>query len=439
MPVVEEWPRGGAKSTTAELGVAYIGSRPKLKRRYVLYISETQDQADKHVQAIATLFEKLGIDRSLNKFGHSRGWRRNQLRTANGFNVEALGLDTAARGIKLDEFRPDVMVFDDIDNRNDTPVKTAKKITTITDSILGSEGDDAAILFIQNRIIEDGIFAQLARGTAEFLYNRECYTEPAVIDLKVEPYVNSQGRTLYRVVGGVPTWEGQSLDICEKQINKRGLPSFLRESQHEVESADGYFFDVAWWKPETRQEHRRIIESHDGTGLALARAWDFAATQDGGDYTVGSLHGWDASAEVEYVLDVVRGQLSSERVRKLLRHTAEADVEKYGSLTYVIPNDPGQAGTDQSEQLAKMLKEIPGITVVIKAPTGRKAVRARGWADQVNSGNAYLVEGEWNYHYREEHRKFREDEQHEFDDQVDTGADAHNHLTGGITIQWEAW
>ena len=43
-PRVEIWPRGGAKSTTIELGTAYVGAR--LARQFVLYISETQAQAD---------------------------------------------------------------------------------------------------------------------------------------------------------------------------------------------------------------------------------------------------------------------------------------------------------------------------------------------------------------------------------------------------------
>lgn len=93
---VEVWPRGGGKSTTAELVVVRIGVQ--LKRRYVLYVSATQEQADKHVGAIATFMERAGLQRSLNVYGHSKGWRRNQLRAENGFNVEALGLDTAARG-----------------------------------------------------------------------------------------------------------------------------------------------------------------------------------------------------------------------------------------------------------------------------------------------------------------------------------------------------
>lgn len=412
--------RGAGKSTTNELAVARVGER--LSRRYVLYVSETQDQADKHVAAIAEFLGRLGVDRSLNKYGHSKGWKRNQLRCANGFNVEALGLDTAARGIKLDEFRPDLIVLDDIDNQNDSPKATEKKARTLSTAILPAGSPDCAILGVQNLILDGGIFSQLQDGSADFLRRRlPVVMAPAVEGLEYESFVDPKtNQRLYRVTGGRPTWEGQDLQTCEHQMNDWGLAAFLREAQHEVFGADGYFFD---------SEAVRYVDAlpDDLAKFKFCRAWDLAATQGGGDYTSGNLHAW-SPVKVEYVVDVKRDQLSSDNVRKLMLATAREDVAKYGTVTYRIPNDPGQAGNYQSEQLAAMLREVPGVRVVIVAPSGRKGVRARGYADHWNNGNVILVRGEWNHAHVQEHRKFREDEQHEHDDQVDAGADAHNEL-----------
>jgi phage terminase large subunit-like protein len=45
------------------------------------------------------------------------------------------------------------------------------------------------------------------------------------------------------IVSGVATWpDGQSLDVCQAQINEWGLSAFLSESQHEI-TADGGLFD----------------------------------------------------------------------------------------------------------------------------------------------------------------------------------------------------
>lgn len=238
---VEIWPRGGAKSSTAELGVARVGM--KKTRRFALYVSGTQGQANKHVQAIAHRFEVLGVPRAVNRYGNSLGWRIDMLRVANGFNVLALGLDAAARGIKLEDDRPDLIIFDDIDERHDSEATIKKKIETITDSIIPAGSSDVAILFVQNRIHSDSIVSQLADGRADFLLKREVFEEPAVRGLKIERVEDEDGDLVYRVVAGEPTWEGQSIAIVEKQINDWGRSAFLREAQHETDGDDDGLWD----------------------------------------------------------------------------------------------------------------------------------------------------------------------------------------------------
>src|SRR5579883_508641 len=164
---VSPWPRGGGKSTSGELGIVRVGA--KLTRRFALYVCETQDQADKHVQTISTRFEALGIGRSVSKYGHSKGWRRDQLRTDHGFNVAALGADAASRGIKLDDFRPDLIVIDDIDGRHDSEAIIKKKIEILTQSILPAGAPDLAVVVLQNPITKDSIVSQLVDGRADFL------------------------------------------------------------------------------------------------------------------------------------------------------------------------------------------------------------------------------------------------------------------------------
>jgi len=49
------WSRDGGKSTNAELACLTLGARNA--RKYALYISGTQDQADDHVASIADALE----------------------------------------------------------------------------------------------------------------------------------------------------------------------------------------------------------------------------------------------------------------------------------------------------------------------------------------------------------------------------------------------
>src|SRR5687768_7735467 len=120
------WSRGGAKSTNAEAAVVKIGA--KKVRKYGWYLSSTQDKADQHIDSIGGMLESSETnkyypelsDRAVNKFGHSKGWRRSRLRTASGFTVDALGLDTGARGGRIEESRPDFICIDDVDELHDS-------------------------------------------------------------------------------------------------------------------------------------------------------------------------------------------------------------------------------------------------------------------------------------------------------------------------------
>jgi hypothetical protein len=243
------WNRGGGKSTNAEAAVVELGARGA--RTYVLYVRATQDNADKSVQNIAGMLESETFatyypamsERSVGKHGNSKGWRRDRLRTASGFIVDALGLDTAARGAKVDAHRPDFIVFDDIDALNDTPQATQKKKDIITKSLLPALAPWGIILFAQNLIISDGIAAQLAGVSeiqADYITDRlPSKPVPAVRDLEVEHVVQSDGTIKHKIVTGTPTWAGMDLERCEALLNKIGLESFLTECQHEVNLRKG--------------------------------------------------------------------------------------------------------------------------------------------------------------------------------------------------------
>lgn len=99
----------------------------------------------------------------------------------------------------------------------------------------------------------------------------------------------------------------------------------------------------------------------------------------------------------------------------------------------------------------------------IKAVTGKKATRARGWAEQVNLGNCYFINqplpsflGEkradfgfkplmtdlsahhWHQATRNELRKFREDVLDQPDDIIDGGSDAYNALAAPVMFSGKA-
>lgn len=264
---VEIWPRGGAKSTQAELIAAYTAL--SLERRFVLYVSGTQLQADLHIQAIAALLEQIGIKRAVNAYSNSVGWTAQRIQTENGWGAIAVGLDGNIRGARLGQFRPDLIVLDDIDNKNDSESATQKRLRTISTAILPAGSADAGLLFIQNKIHSRSAIARVADGTAGIALGASVTIEPAVTGLEYARVATEEGDR-YRIFAGRPTWEeGQSLAICEAQINEWGIRAFLSESQHEDEPDGGIWDkdrDIVPYRVASHPELYRIVIGIDPSG-----------------------------------------------------------------------------------------------------------------------------------------------------------------------------
>lgn len=252
-PFVGIWARGAGKSTNAEAACVAVAARSA--RRYGLYVCRTQDQADDHVQNVAALLESDEIavrypalsNRLIGKFGASKGWRHNRLRTADGFTLDAVGLDRAVRGIKIEEQRPDFMVLDDLDNESDSPVTVGKNIRTLTRKVLQLGSDDVAVLAVQNLVHDESIFGRLA-GTAaspaDFLADRVVSGPHKALNGLT--YERKGTRTL--ITGGEPTWPGLDLKACQQRVDRDGIDAFLAECQHEKQRPEGVAF------PEWRRE-----------------------------------------------------------------------------------------------------------------------------------------------------------------------------------------
>lgn len=301
--IVEIIFRGGAKSTTAEMVTAALGVTRR--RRYALYVSGTQDQADDHVGNIGALLESTAVaarypDHArplVGKHGNSRGWRVNRLRTAGGFTVDAVGLDTAARGVKLEDQRPDLIVLDDIDHEHDSERIVDKKLRTLTQGLLPAGAPHVVTIAVQNLIHQDSIFARLHDGKLDMLADRTHIGPiPAIEDLEWE---ERDGR--YLVTGGQPTWAGFTLEDAQAAIDRFGLTSFLAESQHELEPPAGGMFDhISWRRCDPEEvpwgEMERVVVWCDPAVTATDHSDSQAIQADGltADGTIYRLRSWEA-------------------------------------------------------------------------------------------------------------------------------------------------
>lgn len=258
-PFAALWFRGAAKSTSFEMAIAAAAARKT--RRHVLYISGAHAQAYQRIAAIEaklrsdemqSMYPGVGRPMRSKESGSTKGWRQDYLYTESGFVVYGLGLDAAMRGVKApDDFRPDLVVFDDIDDLKDSLPVVKTKLDKIEQNILmAMDLKNGAVMFGQNLIHSDSIASQLLDGRAGILAN-------AIIDGPVrafegleyreENYQDEHGRMRRRdrLTAGTPNWVGFTLEDAQRMVDNATLDSFLRESQHEIDRpVDGASFPM---------------------------------------------------------------------------------------------------------------------------------------------------------------------------------------------------
>ncbi len=179
-------------------------------------------------------------------------------------------------------------------------------------------------------------------------------------------------------------------------------------------SEEGDFFNIGKIKtinPDAALQRRQEC-SH------LMRAWDNAATDDGGDWTAGALLGIRPDGRVT-IFHAEMVQESTEQRLATQKRIAAIDGPE---IPIGIPQDPGSAGKDV---VFYTQRELAGYTVVARSTSGSKEERARTFADAVNSGMVEIVEGEWNKQFL---RALRDFPLSDFDDPVDAASDAYNHI-----------
>lgn len=218
----------------------------------------------------------------------------------------------------------------------------------------------------------------------------------------------------------IPDWREPGEALCPERYNVAALRKI-------EERIGGYYWDALYQQRPTPRGGAFFkigaVQFADAApfGLRRVRAWDMAATDGGGDWTVGVLMGVDDRRRF-WVLDVVRGRWAPDERDAMIERTARQDGPE---VIIRGPQDPGSAGVDAALAFTRLLA---GHTVTTSRVTGAKTVRAEPMASQIGAGNMTVVRAPWTDAFIEELRQFPRGRH---DDQVDAAADAFNALTGG--------
>lgn len=230
-----------------------------------------------------------------------------------------------------------------------------------------------------------------------------------------EGYVDPLGRQ-----PGQALWpERYSLEHLQQIKKLSGSYFWASIYQQKPLKSRGNAFQESWVRYVTRDQLPHY------SNLRWVRSWDLAATQDAGDWTVGTLVARDIRNRNVYIVDVKRRQLSAGKVEELVKETARTDGL---GCQICIEQEPGSSGKALIEHYQRVV--LPGYSVTAVRPTGDKFVRAQGYLAAFEAGEIFLVRDIWNTAFIDEHLQFPSDDSKEHDDQVDATSQAYNHIFG---------
>lgn len=212
-----------------------------------VYISSTQKKAQEHLQSIRDLIEgsqiakyypKLANPR-LGKFGNQRGWKSDAIYTDGGFAIVSCSLEQGIRGLKDGNRRPDFILLDDIDERDDSLETKAKKFEAITQDAIQMLAPSGLTVFGQNLIYAGSIADDTLNGKLDWFH--DCHIVGVKDGTKWKP-VNTYQDDLEikkingkpRIVAGTPNWARLDRVASQRLLSKGGERAFMRECQNQT-------------------------------------------------------------------------------------------------------------------------------------------------------------------------------------------------------------
>jgi len=318
--------------------------------------------------------------------------------TVQGGGVRAVGVGggITGTGAKL------IMIDDPVKSREEAESAAFRDRVWdwYTDDLYTRREPGAACVLIQTRWHEDDLAGRIL--ASDDGPNWTVVNLPALADV---------GDPLHREQGAALWPDRYDVAALEQIRSVLGTYSFSALYQQRPTPPGGGMFQREWFD---------IVGAAPAQATRV-RAWDRAATEKDGDYTVGLLMAKDAD-NVFYIEDVVRGQFSDLAAEKIIAQTAAIDAARYANVTTWLEQEPGSSGKVVSQITIRVLA---GYNVKAERSTGDKSTRAMPFAAQCEARNVKLVKGAWNGALLEELSSFPYGAH---DDQIDAGSLAFNKL-----------
>lgn len=160
-----EAPRGHAKSTTFTFKDALHASMYGYKH-YIIILSDSSEQAEGFLGDIKTEYEDNTAIKE--DFGELKGrvWKTSVILLETGVKIEAIGSGKKIRGRRHKQWRPDLLILDDIENdENVNTLEQRKKLANWFYKAVSKAGDTYTdIVYIGTLLHYDSLLAKVAKN-----------------------------------------------------------------------------------------------------------------------------------------------------------------------------------------------------------------------------------------------------------------------------------
>ncbi len=348
-------PRGHAKSTNLTFKDT-IHSVVYGYKHYILIISDSSEQADGFLSNIRDEFEDNEALRE--DFGDLKGavWKNSVLLTSTNVKLEALGAGKKVRGRKHNNWRPDLIVLDDIENdENVRTIEQRKKLENWFYKAVSKAGDDYTdIIYIGTLLHYDSLLAKVLRNPAyrskkykaviEFAKNKDLWDkwEQIFIDLSnenraKEAYSFFMENKETMLEGTKVLWEDKLsyYDLMVMKVSE-GDASFNSEEQNEPINPDDCLFNEEWFDFYNEaaidfKDEKFIFYGFVDPSLGRSKTSDYSAIITiAKDNSTGYMYILDADIERRHPSTIIEDILEKE---KWLRKSFERGYTFFGAET----------------------------------------------------------------------------------------------------------
>lgn len=213
-------PRGHAKSTNLTFKGSLHATLYEYKH-YIIILSDSSEQSESFLDSIKTELEEN--EHIIEDFGELAGkvWRSNVLLTKTNIKVEAIGSGKKIRGRKHKNWRPDLIILDDVENdENVRTIEQRNKLSNWFYKAVSKAGDDYTdFVYIGTMLHYDSLLANVMKN-------------PSYKSIKYQAVLSFSHSSLW------DEWEQIYTNLSNENHEKDALDFFNKNKEEMLQGTD---------------------------------------------------------------------------------------------------------------------------------------------------------------------------------------------------------